>query len=189
MRVLFISGSLRADSLNRKLLACAVQACHHINSNNLLENLQADSQTLDLKTLQMPIYDGDTEAAGIPLGVSRAVDQLAQAKAVVISSPEYNGSVSSALKTFVDWTSRVRPMPWKDKPVLLLGASPGALGAVRGLWHTRVPFEALGCHVYPDMLGLPRAHEAFESDGSLKDPKFQERLEQLLLAFLKRSRP
>ena len=69
--------------------------------------------------------------------------------------------------------------------MLLLGASPGALGAVRGLWHTRVPLEAIGAFVYPEMFGLPRAHQAFDEAGKFADAKNRSRLEELLGSFLK----
>ena len=111
-------------------------------------------------------------------------DLIKEADALVISSPEYNGSISSPLKNTIDWLSRLKSMPLEKKPVLLLGASPGALGAIRALGHARAPFEALGAFVYPQSFGLAKAHEAFSSEGALLLESNQERLEKLLSSFI-----
>jgi len=79
--------------------------------------------------------------------------------------------------------SRVEPIPFEDKPILLIRASPGGLGAVRGLWHTRVPLEAIGAHMYPEMMGVSRAHQAFDGNGRLQDPNQLFRLQGLLLSY------
>lgn len=178
MKILTFAGSLRKDSLNKKVSKC------------VLSYVQAkkwgEIEFLDLQGLSIPIYDGDIElATGLPNGVQKLCAKIQEADALIISSPEYNGSISGVLKNVLDWVSRQKPEPpIKGKPVLLLGASPGALGAVRGLWHTRVPFEVLGCHVYPEMMGLPKAHEAFNEDGKIKDEKTRQRFEKLLKDFI-----
>jgi hypothetical protein len=100
-----------------------------------------------------------------------------------ISTPEYNGGMPGPFKNALDWVSRLSPMPWPNKKILLLGASPGALGAVRGLWHSHVPLEAIGMFVYPEMFGLSQAHLAFDEAGQLKDAATLERLKKLLLKF------
>lgn len=110
---------------------------------------------------------------------------LISAAAIIIATPEYNGGIPGVLKNALDWASRAKPNPIDSKHILLLGASPGALGSVRGLWHTRVPFEALGAFVYPQMFGLAKAHEAFDEKGFLKDSKNQEQLTKLVQNFIK----
>jgi NAD(P)H-dependent FMN reductase len=74
-------------------------------------------------------------------------------------------------------------MPWPGKNILLLGASPGSLGAVRGLAHSRVPLESIGAFVYPEMFGLPHANLAFDEGGKIKDGATEERLKKLLIKF------
>ena len=97
--------------------------------------------------------------------------KIIDANALIISSPEYNGGISGVLKNAIDWILRMKPMPLADKHLLLLSASPGALGGVRGLWHTRVPLEALGVHVFPRVFWLPNAYEAFDEHAKLKNVK------------------
>src|SRR5205807_813524 len=81
--------------------------------------------------------------------------------AFIISSPEYNGSMSGALKNLIDWTSRFRPQPFDTRHGLLLAASPSLAGGNRGLWALRIPLEHLGARVFPDMFSLAMAHRAF----------------------------
>ncbi len=178
MNILVFGASLRKDSFNRKL---AFQA-----GELLKKEKSAQVQFYDFKDFSMPPYDGDLEEASdtLPEGAIKFIQAIEKADALVISAPEYNGGISGVLKNAIDWASRADKNPLKGKRLLLLGASPGALGAVRGLWHTRVPFEALGCHVYPEMFGVPKAHEAFDSENRLKDEKTKNRLETLLKEFL-----
>jgi NAD(P)H-dependent FMN reductase len=101
---------------------------------------------------------------------------------------EYNGSIPGILKNVIDWLSRAKPVSLEGKPLLLLAASPGALGGVRSLWQTRIPLEVIGVHVYPDMLGLPRANEAFDEKDRLKDDKMAQRLKTLIAKFLEHNK-
>lgn len=169
------AGSLRAESFNKKLV---------FNVKNFLDTQKIENTTLDLKTIDLPVLDQDIEKEIVPQKVQKVGDQIAASQGIIISTPEYNGSISSPLKNFIDWTSRMKQQPWELKPVLLLGATPGALGAIRGLWHTRQPFTALNAIVYPEVFGLPKAHEAFDEKGNLKDAKTAERLEALVKKFV-----
>lgn len=176
MKVLLFAGSLRKDSFNKKLVNVAKSILDKDGKNSAI--------VLDLQTLNLPLYDGDIETKGIPEGVTKLAEAMKEADAIIISTPEYNGSISSVLKTAIDWTSRVKPMPMVKKQILLLGASPGGLGAIRGLNHARAPFEALGNYVYPEPFGLARAHEAFDENGNLKDPAQYEKVQKLMSSFI-----
>lgn len=175
MNYLLFSGSLRTQSLNRKLIDVA--------KTILSKNPENRPIIADLKQLNMPVYDGDIETEGMPEGVKKMGELILSAHAIVISSPEYNGSIAGSLKNAIDWISRLRPIPLEKKPVLLLGASPGAFGTIRALGSARAPLEALQCFVYPQTLALPRAHEAFSSAGELLDAGTQKKLADLLENF------
>jgi chromate reductase len=175
MRYLLFSGSLRTASLNRKLIK-AVQSI-------LSENPACAVTVADLRELALPVYDGDIQDAGFPESVLRLGKLIQANDALVISTPEYNGSIASPLKNAIDWVSRLRPVPFEGKPVLLLGASPGALGAVRGLAATRIPFETVGSYLYPRTFGLARADKAFTNSGELADHENLTRVRELLTGF------
>lgn len=176
MKVLLFAGSLRKASLNKKLVGVA---------NKLVQKIDGiETRVVDLQEYQFPVYDGDIEAKGIPESVNKFAQYIGKADVIIISSPEYNGSISGVLKNTLDWVSRTKPMPFAKKNVLLLGASPGELGAMRGLAHARAPLEAMGNFVYPQPYGLPKADHAFNENNDLVDPARLERLEKLIVEFI-----
>src|SRR5262245_32316278 len=99
MKVLAFAGSLRPDSRNQKLAREAVRL--------LLVHGEAAAEFVDLRDYAMPLYDGDIERAGIPDSITALGTRIAEADALVIATPEYNGSISSVLKNTIDWLSRV----------------------------------------------------------------------------------
>jgi chromate reductase, NAD(P)H dehydrogenase (quinone) len=175
MKIVLFAGSLRKESINKKLIRVAQKF--------LLEQ-KHDVQLIDLKSLNIPVYDGDIEDEGIPEDVKSLAADIEKCNAVIISSPEYNHSIAGSLKNTIDWVSRVKPPPFDKKPVLLMGASPGGFGALRGVEATRTPFESMNAYVHPQMFALQKAGEAFSADGALKDSFTQKRLESLLNEFI-----
>lgn len=167
-RILAFAGSLRSASLNRKLLAVAVAGARAAG---------AEVTPIDLRDFALPLYDGDLEAAqGIP-PQARALKGLFKAHhGLLIACPEYNSSITGVLKNTIDWVSRRDGaesglVPYEGKVAGLFSASPGAFGAVRSLEVVRTILMNLGCLVIPRRVAVPRAHEAFAEDGSMKDPK------------------
>jgi NAD(P)H-dependent FMN reductase len=180
MRLFAFAAALRRDSLNRKLVHLAVAAA---------ERAGATVDLADFHEFDMPLYDGDVEAAsGVPAGAQKLRERFLAADAFLISSPEYNFSIPGTLKNAIDWASRVNPYAWAGKPGLLLSASPSLVGGNRGLWALRVPLEATGACLHPDMFSLPTAHHAFDESGALKDAKSAARLEKTVAAFLVNAR-
>lgn len=177
MKLLAFAASLRAGSLNRRLLRVAVS----IARDHGAEVLEAD-----FHDFACPYFDGDhQDRLGIPEGANRLSEALQQADGLLLASPEYNFSLPGTLKNSIDWTSRIRPIPFRGKTGLLLAASNGPFGGIRGLWQLRIPLEGLGVAVYPDMYALPSGNEAFTAEGGLTEPARQKRLEGLIDAYLR----
>jgi chromate reductase len=156
MRLLGISGSLRRDSYNAALMREAAAA---FAPDAFVE---AD--------IRFPLFDEDLEAAGVPEAVTTFHRQIGEADAIVIACPEYNKGLSGVMKNALDWASRVKPMPFRDKPVAIMSAAAGRAGGERSqmtLRHCLVAFR-------PRLLQGPelmvaKASEAFEG-GRLTDP-------------------
>jgi chromate reductase, NAD(P)H dehydrogenase (quinone) len=178
MKILVFSASSRNGSLNKAL------------SNIIYEKIKKlglDVSFSEIKDYETALYDGDVETSrGVPLNAQNFKALLDEHEAVVIVSPEYNFSTPGNLKNLIDWASRIKQQPFRNKQIFLASASPSLVGGNRGLWSLRIPLSALGAHVYPDMFSLSLAHEAFTGDfKALKDEKLSNGLEKLLNSFLK----
>lgn len=173
LRILGIAGSLRAGSLNRALLRAAV-------------DLAPEGMAIALFDLaEVPLYNGDVEAAGDPPGVAALKAAIAAADGVLFATPEYNHGVSGVMKNAVDWASRPpRAAPLGGKPVGLIGASPGQTGTARGQSQLRQAFEFTDsyCMPQPELLVF-RAHEKFDGEGRLIDGATAKYLARYLAAF------
>lgn len=168
VKIAAFSGSSRAGSLNARLLEQAAVAARAAG---------AEVTVVDLRALDMPIYDGDLEAAsGLPAGALAFKKILRESDGFLVASPEHNSSYSALLKNAIDWASRAN----KDEPqasvfagkyAAILAASPGALGGLRGLFALRELLQNLGITVQAQMQGVGQAMGAFNDDGTLKDEK------------------
>jgi chromate reductase len=175
MRLLFFAGSTREGSFNKKLAGLAQQ----IAKANGIEGV-----FIDLKNYPMPLYNGDLEAEqGPPQKAAEFKALLGEYQGVFIASPEYNSSITPLLKNTIDWVTRVRAKGetglevYKTRPFAISGASAGYYGAMRSLLNLRQILEVgVGATVIPQQLALPRAGDAFEADGSLKDQAQQKML-------------
>jgi chromate reductase, NAD(P)H dehydrogenase (quinone) len=140
---------------------------------------------LDLRDLPMPIYDGDIEAQeGLPANARAFKQLLREHHGLLVSSPEYNSQMPAALKNAIDWASRPEAgdtplVAFKGKVAGVMSASPGVLAGLRGQMQVRALLSYLGMVVVPVQFGLPRANEAFDGDGRLKDEKQQAAVETL----------
>ena len=176
IKLIAFAASLRRDSLNRRLLTQAVLAA------------RAEGATVevhDFRDFIYPAYDADVLAAeGIPEAVQHLGRLVTGSDGLLLASPEYNYSVPGNLKNTIDWLSRIRPFVVRDRWALLFSASNGRVGGNRGLWHLRVPLEAMGMMIFPDMFSLPLAGEAFAEDGTLRDATLRDRLALMMTGFV-----
>lgn len=169
-------ASLRAHSYNVALAALAARE---------MKALGATTEVASFRDFDAPLYNQDLlDAAGFPPGVLAFTRRLRAADAFAIASPEYAFSIPGPLKNLIDWSSQEQPIAWNGKPGLLLSTSVSSIGGQRGLWALRVPLEALGGRLFPDMFSLPNADDTLGPDGELTDSEHAAKLADLTRAFL-----
>ena len=154
-KLLGISGALRANSTNTKLLREAARLFGPC--------------TLSMADLRMPLYDGDLEAAsGMPPEADLLRQQISNADGILLSSPEYNGNIPGVLKNALDWISRAKPNVLEGKPLALMSAAAGRAGGARTQISARAalvsfrPRYALG----PEVM-IAGSGSAFDDEGHL----------------------
>jgi NAD(P)H-dependent FMN reductase len=178
-RLLFFAGSAREKSWNKKLAKLG---------ENIADANGIKATFADLADYPMPIYCGDIEVNDGPPDNARKLKALMSVHTgIFIASPEYNASFSPLLKNAIDWISHIKdegeqPLQVYRTRVFALGAaSPGGMGGLRGLSQLRLVFElGLGALVLPDQFAVPRAAEAFDEHGHLKNKDSQEQFKQLI---------
>lgn len=180
LRILAFSGSARRESLNRKLLAAAIQATRAAG---------AEVTLLDLNDFEMPLYHGDLEdAEGLPPNAVRLIELINAHAGLLIASPEYNSMFTPLLKNTIDWCTRGDDNPFIGKVAAVVSASPGALGGVRSLTLVRQLLLHLGCHIVPAQTTLPHADKAFDAEGNLTDARTLKSLKALSAALIDTTR-
>ena len=175
-KILAFAGSTRTDSFNKKLVKIAAIEAREAG---------ADVTVIDLRDFQMPLYDEDLERQeGLPSSARKLKDLMLAHQGLLVSSPEYNSSISGVLKNTIDWVSRqsegeISLACFKDKVAGLMSASPGGLGGLRGLVHVRAILENIGVLVIPNQVAISKAHEAFNLDGTMKDQKQEQQVKKI----------
>jgi NAD(P)H-dependent FMN reductase len=175
VKVLAFAGSTQTDSINKKLVRQAAK---------MAEEMGAKVQVIDLRDYTIPFYDGDLEnLKGLPEGAKKLRQLMMENQAIIIATPEYNGSVSGILKNAIDWATRNEEgKPSRDaflgKKFALLSASPSPAGGSRALEHLRTIIENVGGKVVTEQLALANAHQAFDPQGNLQDPATKEKLKK-----------
>jgi NAD(P)H-dependent FMN reductase len=188
-KILAFAGSARRESFNKRMIAIAAEGAK-----------QADAAVtvIDLADYELPLFNQDLEAEkGLPAAAVALKKLFVEHHGLLISSPEYNSSITPLLKNTIDWVSRSAPgetalSAYKGKVASLMSASPGGLGGLRGLVTVRSILGNIGVVVLPQQIALPTAHQAIQADGRLKDEKMQASIEDLgrgLAEFLKKTTP
>ena len=159
MKILTFSGSIRNASINTKLSKYVAK---------FLMESGYDANFLDLKDYPMPIYNGDIqESEGIPKSAIDFVEIIKSYDILLISTPEYNGFLSSLLKNVIDWSSRIDRSIYKDKVIGIMSASPGKNGGIRAIKNLTLLFEYLDANLLKNYISLPSAFNAFNDQGDL----------------------
>lgn len=177
VKLLAMPGSARRESLNRRLLAVLVRGA---------EQAGALVTVFEPRDHPMPLYDGDLEAEqGIPAAAAHLQALFAEHDGFLLATPEYNGFFPPLVKNTLDWLSRPLPdgtgrpgtVHVRGKPAGIVAASPGALGGIRSLQHTRQYLSNLGFLVVPEQVGIPRADTVLDPAGELRDERLRASVE------------
>jgi chromate reductase len=175
MKILAISGSLRAASHNTALLLAAAELAPEGVEVELYQDLEA-----------LPPYNEDRDTEQPPAEVARLREAIDDADAVLFSTPEYNTTMPGQVKQVVDWASRPHgpgAALW-GKPVAAIGASITDYGAMWAQDHLRRALGIAGARVLDTELAVANATERFDDQGRLTDPETRERLAELLEALV-----
>ncbi len=172
MQLALMGGSLRKDSLNRRLLG-------HLALT--LADLGHAVRPVTGEALRLPLYDADLP---VPGGVLALRDALQGIQGLVLVSPEYNAGVPPHLKNALDWLSTLAPNPLKGLPVLLAAASPGAFGGARALLSWRATLANLGALAAPGAITVPLADRNLGPDGAPVETRARTEIHRALAAFL-----
>lgn len=178
-KLLFFAGSSRDASYNKRLAQLGAEIAE---ANGIAATFA------DLGDYPMPLYNGDLQTLeGVPENAKKFEALMKVHTGVFIACPEYNASITPLLKNTLDWVSRVKnegeePLAVYKSRVFALGsASPGGLGGLRGVNAVRSTLElGVGALVLPDQFAVPKAAEAFEDNGHLKNKDSQEKFKQLI---------
>lgn len=158
MRILALSGSLRRDSYNTAMLRAAAESAPSGVDVVIYDELDA-----------VPPYDQDDEVAA-PAAVERLRAAVAEADALLVATPEYNGSIPGFLKNALDWVSRpLATNPLRNKPAAVVGASTGAFGAVWAQAELRKVLGLIGARVLDRDLPVGLAVTRFGESGEVDD--------------------
>jgi len=179
VRILGISGSLRADSYNTRLLREAAELAPAGVELELYDGLAS-----------LPPYNAEHDAEPGPAAVEDLRARIAFADALLIATPEYNGSLPGQLKNAIDWASR--PFPGnslRNKPIAIAGVSPGLYGAMWAQTDLRRVLGVAGARVVGEELPVAGAADQFDDEGRLVDPDLRARLAEHLELLAAEARP
>jgi len=176
VKILGISGSLRAQSFNTALLRAALAAAG--------SDVQIEAVTLH----GIPLYDGDLEQRdGTPPAVRELKQRILAHEGLLMVTPEYNNGVPGVFKNAVDWLSRKTsdmPPVFADRPVAVIGASPGGFGTIMAQNHWLPVLRTLGArHWSGGRLMVSRAQSVFGADGTLQDEAIRRQLAEFIHGF------
>jgi chromate reductase len=176
-KILAFSGSARKDSFNQRLVKIAARGA---------EQAGAEVTVINLGDFPMPLFNQDDEAEfGMPAPAREFKNLLIEHDGFLIASPEYNSAFSPLLKNAIDWASRKENdgeaplLAYRGKLAVIMSASAGALGGLRGLVFLRLLLSNIGVTVLANQQAVSQANKAFHPDGRLLDEKLHGVIEGL----------
>ena len=175
-KIIAFAGSARRGSFNQRLVRVAAGGAEVAGVRCTL---------IDLADFRLPIYDQDLEAAeGLPDAAVRLRELFLEHQGLLISTAEYNGSITPLLKNTIDWITRSPEASpdlsaFQGKLAALMSASPGPLGGLRAFSVVRPLLANVGVTVLSDQVTLRAAHEAFDAEGKLLEARQAQRVEAL----------
>ncbi|MGN5478490.1 NADPH-dependent FMN reductase [Cupriavidus basilensis] len=178
IRILGISGSLRAQSYNTALLRAA-------------QGLVGEGVALEIATLHgIPLYDGDIEQQhGLPEAVAELKARIVASDGLLLATPEYNNGIPGVFKNAVDWLSRPAsdiPTVFGNRPVAVIGASPGGFGTILAQNGWLPVLRTLGTRQWAGgRLLVSRATHVFDGSTALADEGVRKQLEAFLQGFVR----
>lgn len=165
-RILAFGGSLRAASFNQQIALLAAKGAREAG---------AEVTVIALRDYPLPIFDQDLESEfGMPENARKLKDLFLAHNGLIIASPEYNSTITAALKNAIDWVSRATsdnepPLAaLAGKTAAILAASPGGYGGSRGLAQLRPFLQNINITVIEQQITIPKVHEIIGADGSLE---------------------
>lgn len=172
-----VAGSLRRNSINRALLRAAAGV------------MPSGSELAIADVAGIPLYNGDLEEAeGVPAAVRQLQDQIAASDGLVIATPEYNSGMPGVLKNVMDWLSRPPEQigrVFRDRPVALMGASPGGFGTVSAQATWLPVMKALGARTWSGgRMLVSGAGKVFDDGGEMIDESVRDRLATFMAGFV-----
>lgn len=172
LKILGISGSLRRGSFN----TAALKTC---------AELMPGGMTMTYARIDdIPLFNQDVFDAGLPEPAKRFRAEVAAADGLLIASPEYNFSLSAALKNAIDWGSRPPNQVFQDKPIAIFSTSQGPMGGARVQYDLRRILGQLWGHVLPrPEIFIGNAASKFDAQGKLTDETTRKLLTDLLVGF------
>jgi chromate reductase len=175
-KIIGISGSLRKASFNTALLRAAIE-------------LQPANVTIEIGSIEgIPLYNGDDEErSGIPPAVTALKEQIIAADGLLLVTPEYNNSIPGVFKNAIDWLSRPpadTARVFRQRPVAVIGASPGAFGTILAQSAWSPVLRTLGTRPwFSSLLYVSSAGKVFDTSGTLVDQSARERLQKFIAGF------
>ena len=176
-KILAFAGSLREHSYSKRVVKTAMRGA---------EDAGAEVTYVDLRDYPMPIYnEDDHKQNGFDANALKLQKLFGESDGFLIASPEYNGSLTGALKNAIDWVSRSSDEykmveVFKGKSAAIMTESPGVFGGIRCLGHLRTVLTIMFVNVLPTEIAVGKVHEMFDGDGEeMTDEKMKKTLEDL----------